>query len=81
MSLFTKKTAGLPSEERPWLKYYGRDAVKAAFPGCTVFDMMYEANKTHPGDIAINYFGNRISYGQLFDEIDKAARAYTALGV
>ena len=81
MSLFTKKTAGLPSEERPWLKYYGRDAVKAAFPGCSVFDMMYEANKTHPGDIAINYFGNRISYGRLFDEIDKAAKAYTALGV
>ena len=42
---------------------------------------MYACNREHPADTALNYFGNRISFGELFAQIDRAARAFLALGV
>ena len=50
-------------------------------PECSVYEYMYWNNEKYPSDIALNYFGNKISYGELFENIDKAAKAFNALGV
>ena len=42
---------------------------------------MMQNNKDHPSDIAINYLGNKITYGDLFRNIDKAAAAFLNAGV
>ncbi len=50
-------------------------------PECSIFEYMYESNKDYPGDIAINYVGRKISYGELFKHIDRTASAFLKAGV
>jgi long-chain acyl-CoA synthetase len=76
-----QKLTGFPSVDKPWLKYYSREAVEAPTPACSLYEFMYACNREHPADTALNYFGHRISFGELFAQIDRAARAFLALGV
>ena len=71
-----QKLTGLPSVDKPWLKYYSREAVEAPTPACSLYEFMYACNREHPADTALNYFGHRISFGELFAQIDRAARAF-----
>lgn len=72
---------GYPSIDKPWLKYYSEAAINAPLPECTVWENIYKCNKDHLTDTALLYFGKKISYGKLFSEIDKTAKALAFLGV
>lgn len=76
-----KKLTGFPSIDKPWLKYYTDEAINAPLPDCTIYEYMYENNKDYPNDIALLYFNRKITYGELFENIDKTARAFAAIGV
>lgn len=72
---------GYPSIDKPWLKYYSEEAINTPLPECTVWENIYKRNKDHLTDTALLYFGKKISYGKLFSEIDKTAKALAFLGV
>ena len=72
---------GYPSIDKPWLNYYSEEAINAQLPACTIYDYLYESNKDYRGRTALNYFGRKISYGELFENIEKAARALKQNGV
>ena len=72
---------GYPSIDKPWLKYYSEEAINAPLPERTVWENICERNKNHLTDTALLYFGKKISYGKLFSEIDKTAKALAYLGV
>lgn len=76
-----KKLTGYPSIDKPWLKYYSEEAIKAPLPECTLYEYLWENNKDYPNDIAILYLGRRIKYKELFFQIDRYAKALLALGV
>lgn len=76
-----KPMTGFPSIDKPWLKYYSEEAINAPLPECTLYEMLWKNNKDHLDDIAINYFHHRFTYKQLFDGIERAAKAFFALGV
>lgn len=76
-----KKLTGYPSIDKPWLKYYTAEAINAPLPECTIYEYLWENNKDHLDDVALIYFGKKITYGELFDNIDKTARAFSAIGV
>ena len=76
-----KKLTGYPSIDKPWLKYYSEEALHAPLPQCTVFELLWNNNKDHLGDTALNYYGRKITYEQLFAGIERAAKAFSALGV
>ena len=76
-----KKLTGYPSIDKPWLKYYSEEAINAPLPECTIFEYLWENNKDHLDDIALNYFGRKITYGEMFKNIEKSAKAFSALGV
>lgn len=76
-----KELTGYPSIDKPWLKYYSEEAISAPLPECTIYEYMYENNKDYPNDIALLYFNRKITYGELFANIDKTAKAFTAIGV
>lgn len=73
--------SGFPSADRPWLKFYSSEAVQSELPQCTIDEYAFENNKEHQDRTALNYFGRRISYGELFANIEKTARALCANGV
>ena len=76
-----KKLTGYPSIDKPWLKYYSQEAISSVVPECTMYELLWQNNKDHLDDIAINYYGRKFTYGRLFDGIEKAAKAFSALGV
>ncbi len=72
---------GFPSVDKPWLKYYSEEAINAPLPESTIYEYLYEQNKDHLTDIALNYFDRKITYGELFENIEKTAKAFAAQGV
>ena len=62
-----------PSVEKPWLKYFSEEAREESLPKNTIYRHMREKNENNRGDTAINYFGKKISYGKLLDEVDRCA--------
>lgn len=76
-----KKLTGYPSIDKPWLKYYGEEAISAPLPECTMYEYVRNNNKAFPEDTALIYFGRKITYRKLIDCIDQTAAAFTKLGV
>lgn len=76
-----KKLTGYPSIDKPWLKYYSEEAINAPLPECTIYEYLWENNKDYPQDIAIRYLNKAITYRELFDNIDRCAKALIAVGV
>ena len=56
-----QKLTGYPSIDKPWHKYYTQEAIDAKLPECTIWENLYEHNKEYPSDIAILYFGKKIT--------------------
>ena len=76
-----KKLTGYPSIDKPWLKYYPEGAANVKLPELTMYEMLKNDNQNFPDSIALNYFGRKITYGQLFNNIEATAKSFSALGV
>lgn len=76
-----KELTGYPSIDKPWLKYYTEEAINAKLPECTIYEYLWENNKDHLNDVALIYFNRKITYKELFENIDKTAKAFDGLGV
>ena len=76
-----KKLTGYPSIDKPWLKYYTEEAINAKMPECTIYEYLWENNKDYQKNVALNYFDSKITYGEVFANIEKATKAYSALGL
>jgi len=76
-----KKLTGYPSIDKPWLKYYSEEAIHAPLPEGTIYEYLWENNKEHLDDVALIYFGKKITYRELFTNIDKTASGFASLGV
>lgn len=72
---------GYPSIDKPWLKYYSEEAINASIPECSVYRNVYVHNKDHLNAFAMEYFGTKITYGKLFDQVERCAKALKAGGV
>ena len=71
-----KQLTGYPSIDKPWLKYYSEEAINAKLPECTIYEYLWENNKNHLNENIINYAGRWITYGEMFNNIDKIATAF-----
>lgn len=67
------KMTGYPSIDRPWMKYYSEEAKNAKVPENTIYEYLWENNKDHLNENAIVYFGNKITYRKLFQNIGRLA--------
>lgn len=76
-----KKFSGYPSIDRPWLKYYPENAVNAPLPECTIYEYLWESNKEKLNDLALIYFGKKITFRKLFERIEEATKAFAGLGI
>lgn len=50
-------------------------------PKTKVYDFMYRQNSAFPNEIALFYFGRKYTYKELFEKIEKYAKAVTSNGV
>ena len=72
---------GYPSVDRPWLAYYPADAAFEKADKDTLYSFVTKRNQDNLAGIALDYFGTKITYGQLFSEINAAAKSFVSLCV
>ncbi len=72
---------GYPSKDKPWLKYYSEEAVKADLPDCTMYEYILRQNKDNMSHVALNYYDANITYGRMFEKIDQMAGCLQAAGI
>ena len=61
-----KPLTGYPSIDKPWLKYYSAEALKAPLPEDTIYEHVLKCSIDHMDRTAINYFGRQITYKEIF---------------
>lgn len=76
-----KSLTGYPSVDRPWLKYYSEEAMNASLPKGSIYEYMSDCNAGREKETALNYFGRRITYRALLENIDLCAKALVSYGV
>ena len=79
--LATDRQTGYPSVDKPWLKWYHEADDLRDFPNQSMFDTIWNNNKNHLEDIALHYYGNKITYGKLFNMISVAEGKISSLGL
>lgn len=72
---------GYASIDRPHIKYFKKGVLDAEYPKMKIFDYIYLRNKKHPNFTALNFYGRKINYGEMFQHIDDCARAFAQKGV
>ncbi|MBQ6885459.1 MAG: acyl--CoA ligase [Clostridia bacterium] len=76
-----KKVTGYPSIDKPWLKYYTEEQINLALPKNTAYQYMRECNKNNLDACALEYLGKKITYRELFKNIDIVANCLLSMGV
>ncbi|WP_026525420.1 class I adenylate-forming enzyme family protein [Butyrivibrio sp. MB2005] len=79
--ILTDRQTGYPSVDKPWMKYYNQKALSDENPAISIYEWIYTRNRKYEDYVAISYFGNQIRYKELFDEVERAASSFEALGV
>ena len=70
-----KKLTGYPSIDKPWLKYYKPENLDFQVPKCRIYDHMKEQTKDYTKNIALDYYGVKVSYRKMHEKIEHAAKS------
>ena len=65
----------------PWDKYYGKKNMFYTIPNCSVYDYIYKKHFKYKDNIAMEYYGTKITYNEFFRQIDICARAFKSQGI
>lgn len=76
-----KKLTGYPSIDKPWLKYYKKGSPNTPSPDMSMYNFLYENNKENLDYTALDYYGKKISYRALLENIDNTATSLYAYGI
>ena len=72
---------GIPSIDKPWLKYYTNEQIETDMPKMSAYKYLFERNKKFLGRIALSYYGKKITFDELFMRIEETAKALKMMGV
>lgn len=76
-----KELTGYPSIDKPWKKFYEEIKHTELFLDTTPYIGLVQNNKDYPDEIAIEYFGTKIKFGDLIRNIDLVAKALEEYGI
>ena len=71
---------GYSSIDKPWLKFYSEDEVKKTTSELGIYDYVRSRNQNN-NLIAINYFGNKITFGDFYERVENVAKAFLNAGI
>ena len=69
------------SASAPWFKFYGDMPHTLEYPKLTVYELVREAARKYPDDIAYEFLGKKATYRQFMQRIDRVAKALLAMGI
>lgn len=72
---------GYPSIDKPWLKFYDSKAINQKLPKQSMFEYIFQNNQGYYDKIALEYHGQTITYGTMFNKIEMVATGLAFRGV
>lgn len=72
---------GYPSIDKPWLKYYSKEAIESKLSSKCMYQYLFDDNAENHALTALSYFDHEITYAELFEHIKEAAIALTDIGI
>ena len=79
MSTTEAKLTGKASIDKPWLQFYPEQLRNVETPKTTI-EAFLKAKNPDENKIAFEYYGNEITWKQIWKEVETAAKALKALG-
>ncbi len=76
-----KSFTGYASIDKPHIKYFKKGVLEADFPKMKMYDYLYLRNKKRLNFTALNFYGRKITYGELFNKVEETAKAFLQMGV
>lgn len=72
---------GHSSIDKPWLKYFSDEEIKYDIPKETCYEALLKNNNDHRDEVAFEYVGKTMTYGEFFKLIEKTKKALIASGI
>ncbi len=72
---------GKPSIDKTWLSNYTDEQILVEMPKMSIYNYMMKNNLDHMDDVALEYFGKKITYKQFDDKINQFANSILKHGV
>lgn len=72
---------GIPSIDKPWLKFYCDEYIDNNLPQMSMYRYLVSNSVSNLHKTALTYYNNKISYKTLLSNIDKTAKAFVNMGV
>lgn len=72
---------GYASIDKPWLKYYREEAIESDIPKMSAYSYLYECNKECLSNISLSYYGKKVTFKQLFDNIEQVSKSLKSMGI
>ena len=70
-----------PSEEQIWRRDYSQAGKNFSFPRENIYDFVFDENKSRKDNIAIQYEGKKIKFGELFDKVEERTEFFKSKNV
>lgn len=77
----SEKVTGFPHIDKPWEKYYKNIKDIDDLPKLKIVDYMKLMSRGNDDQTAFNYYGSKIRYGDLYENIESAAKSLKAIGI
>ena len=76
-----EKLTGYPSIDKPWMKYYNLEELAKKRKKKTVYQEVHDNNIDYLDDLALEFFGSKITYRDFFNNVEKTAKSFEEYGV
>ena len=70
---------GVPSHDRPWMKFYGQEVLTYDIPEMKIYDYVVHNMSGHENLLCLEYFGAKITYKEFFNTIETNALATASM--
>ena len=69
-----QRLTGYPSIDKPWMKFYPEKSRNYKIPECSIYEYMTQCSNVYGDCVALEYFGQTVTYGQMQKNIEKVAK-------
>ena len=78
----SKKMTGYASIDKPWSQFFPAEtSLEPNIDRISAYDYVYLNNKDYPNDIAFEYYNNKITYKDFFENVEKTYHALKQNGL
>ena len=69
------------SASAPWREFYGSTPATIDYPHVSMYQLLREAGKKYPGNVAYSFMGKETTYAEFMKRIDAAAKGLHQMGI